>query len=119
MAAMQETAPFIIAASFESFRRLLPAGCCRVTTPLSHHWLIRLIRARPPVLLKICLKKAIIFFQRHQSINFVTFSHGRIGALMALADKLFRAAVKVNRVLVLLFTLPRALSVECRVCRRT
>jgi hypothetical protein len=42
------------------------------------------LRARPPVLLKISLKKAIIFFQRHQSINFVTFSHRRIGALMAL-----------------------------------
>jgi hypothetical protein len=42
------------------------------------------IRAWPPVWLKICLKKAIIFFQRHQSINFVTFSHRRIGALMAL-----------------------------------
>ena len=43
-----------------------------------------LLRARPPVLLKICLKKAIIFFQRHQPANFVTFSQSRIGPLMAL-----------------------------------
>ena len=38
-----------------------------------------ILRAWPPVLLKIYLKKAIILFQGHQSINFVTFSHCRIG----------------------------------------
>jgi hypothetical protein len=36
------------------------------------------VRAWPPVLLKIYLKKAIILFQGHQSINFVTFSQCRI-----------------------------------------